>query len=349
MLRKIPEREVTLRDVARRAGVSLQTVSNVVNQRDVVAPDTKARVDKAIGELRYRTHHAARALRHGVTHTIACVVTDAYDSEWFQQAYFSRLFSAIAAVAEAADYHVLVHAVRDEQALTLQHLFEERRIDGAIIAAATSPMALLETMAGWGYPCSFVDRAVAGATCSVGAYLEPVASLVQHLVERGAREPVYLAGGLLETTARGSAVERRDGFLLGLKRARLKRRAAAIVPCGWSVEEGRRAMATVLDGGVRCDAVVGASDAVALGALLELRARGIQVPDQVLVAGFDNEPLSEHVAPALTTVHLELEGMARHATQALLEQLRSDGEFETSQRLFDSPLLLRASTVGGSP
>ena len=339
-----PPRRAGIRDVAERAKVSLQTVSNVVNRPEIVSPDTAARVREAITELGFSADHRARALRYGTSRTIACVTTDAEDSSFFAKPYFGRLLRGVIAGLEGDDHAPLVHMVRSNDPSSLKELFATGRIDGALVAGAVAPLPVLDEIRDWGHPIVFFDRDVEDAPSVSADFVTPVVDLVRHVAERGARRFAFLGGHLESSDAGSTAAARLAGFKQGLKLVDLPCDSSMVLDVGWTIEAGRAALHRLASENRRPDAVVAASDALAVGVLRAAADLGVAVPSELKVTGFDDDEMSASVSPALTTARLDLEEMATCAVHILLELIRNPRGRTPKSVQFHPRLVIRAST-----
>lgn len=336
---------VSLKDVAERAGVSIKTVSNVVNKYQHVTPAMRARVQQAIDELGYRPNLTARHLRKGRTGIIALAVPE------LGNPYFAELAGAVIDAAAAHDFTVLLDHTRGdrEQEVLVSQGFRARVIDGLILSPLELeaedlrgrdgrnddvPLVLLgEREYDLPYDHIAIDN-VAAARAAVG-----------HLISRGRSAIAYL--GARTDSANRPAHLRLEGW-----RAEL---AAAGIPApeslvgavgGWNRDDGAKAMARMLDSGVRPDAVFAYNDLVAIGAMRVLHERGLRVPWDVAVVGFDDIAEGQFGAVTLTTISPDKQAIARLAVASLLRSLAGDGEPGGRTLSAEFRLVERESTLG---
>jgi DNA-binding LacI/PurR family transcriptional regulator len=308
---------VSLKDVALRAGVSVKTVSNVVNNYPHVTTVMRARVQQAIDELGYRPNLTARHLRKGRTGILALAVPE------LSNPYFADLAGAVIDAAARHDYTVLLdHTAgeREKEILVLQG-FRSHVIDGLILSpigleaedllgrSDTAPLVLLgEREYDVPYDHIAIDNVAAARTA------------VRHLLDLGNRRIAFL-GARLES-------ERQPAHLR-LRGWREEIRAAGLVPDeslviatdGYGRTDGATAMATLLDRGERPDAVFAYNDLMALGAMRSLTERGLRVPQDVAVVGFDDIEDGRFSGVSLTTISPDKQAIARLAVDGLVQQL----------------------------
>lgn len=304
-----------MRDVARLAGVSVKTVSNVVNDFPHVRAATRTRVLAAIDELGYQMNFSARNLSRGRTGMLTLAVPE------LKLPYFAELTDEVIVAAAERGYTVLVEQTGGAHERELEVLSSDRRrmTDGLIF----SPLGLrpgdapqLEV----GYPLVLLgERALHGDVHHVSmANTAGGRAVTEHLVGRGRRRIALI--GTFEGASAGSL--RTQGFLDALAAAGLRHDPARTGHAlEWTRATGAEAMRQVLDSGVEVDAVFGLNDVLALGAMRVLFERGLRVPDDVAVAGFDDIEDGRFSRPSLTTVQPGRAEIARAAVDLLMDRL----------------------------
>jgi DNA-binding LacI/PurR family transcriptional regulator len=324
---------MNLEEVARRAKVSTATVSRVLNNASVVKSSTRARVVKAIEELKYHPNLHARSLAGGKSKTIGVIVSN------LENPFFFDIYKTIEADAHARGYEVVMANTdyRSEQLVSSIRLMIGRRVAG--LAAIVSEMApeLIEELNESRTPVVFYD---------VGTPRHNITN-IRVDYRRGIEKVVdYLH----------SLGHRRLGFIghhaiLGPINERMKTvmDAVARIPClevqtaadADTLEGGRQAVRTLLATGFTPTALICVNDITAVGALRELRERGIRVPQDISVTGFDNVKLSEFCFPALTTVHIPRERIGHIICESLLPR---DGKTTSGEIVIDPEFVVRDST-----
>ena len=307
---------VTMNDVARAAGVSLKTVSNVLNDYEFIRPATKQRVQDAIAELGYEANLTARSLRSGKTSMLGLVLSD------LAAPYYAELAAKLMKAASRRGYRVLVeqsdaqseaelNALRGPfRQLTDGLLFTPLAIDADAIAerAGKKPLVMLGE--------HIMDPRFDLVTMKNE---EAAAALTKHLLNSGRRR-IAVLGASPEESA-GSAGLRLNGYRRALEQAGVAFDPALIAPGVWRRDGGAGAVAGLLDSGVQFDAVFGLNDVLALGALHELLIRGLRVPQDVAVAGFDDIDEARFASPSLTTVSPGMDEIAERSITLLLDRL----------------------------
>ena len=334
---------VTMRDVARRAGVSIKTVSNVVNGYPYIRDATRARVLEAIDELGYQMNLTARSLRASRTGIIALAVPEV------SLPYFAELSEAVIRIAHENDLTVMVEQTggKRERELTVLSSARGHLVDGVIF----SPLALgPEDADSLRVPFPMVllgERIFHGPVDHVT--MENVVAAraaVEHLIATGRRRVAIIGTHAGEVV--GTAALRHEGYLQALRAAGLKvspRLAADASP--WHRSTGAEAMVRLLNSGARFDAVFGLNDTLALGALRVLLRHGVRVPDDVAVIGFDDIEESRYCTPTLSTIDPGREQIARTAVEVLVERMGGAAAGSDHREVFAHfTLEARESTLG---
>ncbi|MFD4603790.1 LacI family DNA-binding transcriptional regulator [Streptomyces sp. NPDC058464] len=331
-----------MRDVAQRAGVSVATVSNVVNHRDVVAEKTRQRVLAAIEELGFVRSEPARQLRSGHSRIICLVVPD------LGNPFFVDVVQGAEDVCRRAGMRVtVVNCARDpgRQAACLA-LWAQRKAEGVLLAPVGPVPAYPAALRQQRIPLVLVDAATAGAgVCSVSVD-DRLGGLLagRHLVGTGHRT-VALVGGRI---ARRQIRDRREGLLAAMAEAGGPGRPSLVdVPTdGLDTAAGRTAGTRFLDLVPRPTAVVCVNDLLALGVLQTLLAAGVRVPEDVAVIGHDDIAYAAAAAVPLSSVRRPAGAMGRIAAQLLLDEITRSSTDHCHQRVVLRPeVLVRDSSL----
>ncbi|MBW9094110.1 LacI family DNA-binding transcriptional regulator [Microbacterium jejuense] len=337
----------TIRDVAQVAGVSIKTVSNVLNGYPYIRPETRESVEKAIRDLDYHVNVSARNLSRGRTGVIALVLPAV------RGVYFAELADAVMREAAKVGLTVFIQQTNDERARELKVLDGSYRslVDGVIF----SPLALGQQDAGLfdvDFPLVLLGERIfdAGVDHVTMQNVEAARAAVEHVIARGAKSIVPL--GAKDDPSASSGTLRMQGFRQALDAHGLDVDPRAVIGVrDYFHSTGAATMAQILDRGVVPDAVVAFADTLALGALAALTDRGLRVPEDVRLVGFDNIEETAYSLPPLTTIDPGRDEIAAQAV-ALLEErirLRLDGvarEHQPAPRkvVVDFRLIERQST-----
>lgn len=331
-------------DVARLAGVSPKTVSNVVNGYPHVSQDLRNRVQSAINQLNYIPNTMARTLRTGRTGIIALAVPD------LAFPYFAEMAREVTAAAEEFGFVILIDQTegREGRERQIASGLRPHAIDGLIfsplamtpgeiaVAAGQTPMVLLGER----------DRP-AGLDHVAIDNVEAAKVATRHLVDLGRRR-IAIIGAPMDGR-RGSGALRVDGYRAALAEAGIAEDSRLVVPTSHLTrEEGVRAMRLLLEVDSPPDAVFCCNDLLALGAMYEARCRGLRVPEDVALVGFDDVEDGRYSNPTLTTISPDKVGIARTAVRLLVDRLRGE-HTEDAQVLADFELVVRESAPAVAP
>ena len=327
---------MNLEQVARRAKVSTATVSRVLNNASVVKSTTRARVMRAIEELKYHPNLHARTLAGGKSKTIGVIVSN------LANPFFFDIYRTIEAGAHASGFEV-VGANTDynsEQLVTSIRLMIGRRVAGLAAVVSEIEPALMDELTESRIPVVFYDvgRPRRNITNIKVNYRRGVEKTIEHLHGLGHRRLGFVGhhAVLGPINERLKTVNEAAANFSGMEV-----RTAADTD---TLEGGRVATRLLLDTGYRPTAIICVNDVMAVGALRELRERGLRVPQDISVTGFDNVNLSEFCYPALTTVHIPRDRVGRIMCERLIP---SDEAFASSaghEVVIDPELVVREST-----
>ncbi len=317
--------EATIRDVARRAEVSVASVSRALNGLANVHPETRARVMAAAQDLGYVPHAGARSLSLARTHAIGVVLPDLHGE------FFSEVVRGLDREASARGYHLLLSNMHDEAGHAAHALRSMRgRVDGLVVMAphidvaamlpASLPVVMINSPAVPNGPVLRIDN-------RTGAE-----AMARHLVAIGRSRIVHVSG----PEGNVDAQERRDGFLAALPFA------ARVVAGDFTEESGERAVAGLLAERTDFDAVFAANDMMALGVLQALKDAGVAVPGAVAVGGFDDVPLARYLS--LTTIRVHMAEIGARAAARLIDALEGRPG-DAVVELIEPELVVRATTV----
>ena len=329
---------VTSIDVAERAGVSQSTVSRALSGSETITQATRRRVEQAAAELGYHVNMRAAGLRKGETGTIAIVVSgrDGQGPAAINPFYYSLLGSTCAAAAERG-YEALVSFQSREDEL-FGHYVGRRQADGVVVIGTATNAAAWDyfrkvaehsdAIAFWGSP--FDDAVwVRSDNHDAGRIV------VERLVAGGAKDIVFVGD---PNSSQKQFRERYEGYRSAMETAGLTPREPAFATGEDRVTQGRSAVAALCEGSEPFDGLFFACDAMALGALEELSTRGVSVPGDVAVIGFDGLGSGEFSNPPLTTVEPDFAEAGRMLVETALA-----GEGEGAERRVPVRLVERSS------
>lgn len=343
--RKQPRR-ATSQDVAQQAGVSRTTVSFVLNRAAGanIPEETRQRVLDAARQLGYTPHAAARALVTQRSYLLAFVLCQNTD-QVFADAFLPEVLRGVSDTISPHGYRVLVEPLEGVgRPDTYINLVREQRIDGLLLSGPrlddvrleelrkeSFPVVLLGQLPGSGFPFVDVDN-VSGARRAV-----------EHLYELGHRRIGMVSNASPEYT---SSADRIAGYRQVLKAHGLPFRKSLVAYGHFTEESGYRAMHTLLDATPPVDAVFVASDVVAFGALAAIRERGLHVPGDIAVVGFDDVRTARYTYPPLSTVHLPARELGAQAAATLLQLIEGQPAVLEGV-LLETELVIRESCGAG--
>ncbi|HZY45062.1 MAG TPA: LacI family DNA-binding transcriptional regulator [Anaerolineae bacterium] len=337
---------VTLQDVARQAGVSTKTVSRVVNNQGEISETTRQRVQAAIEQLGYYPNILARSLVNQRSNTLAVV---AWGIDYYGP---SRILVGIEKKSDELGYSLFLNLLArpdDSHIDRILDMLIARRVEGILWAVpevgnnrAWIATARLDSLP----PVVFVSMASRPGLTTVSIdNRHGAAQATQHLIDQSPRHIGMITGPLTWWEAR----ERQAGWQAALQKAGLTPAPALVVEGDWSAASGDRAMRLLLDREPAIDAVFVCSDQMALGALGAAHQAGRKVPQDLIIAGFDNIPESAFFWPPLTTVYQQLVdagGIAVQNLHQVIEGRRKDNQHPQSEATILTPeLVIRESSV----
>lgn len=304
---------VSIKDVAKAAGLSVATVSRALNGQSAVSDDARAKVLSAAESLGYRPNIVARSLRTDRTRTIGLVISDVLNP------YFTELARSVEEEARELGYSVIIGNADERTDLEAHHVrtLLERRIDGLLVSPADDHSPLTLDVADGPTPVVFVDRWIPGCATPVvrADGREAIRDLVAHLYALGHRRLAIIAGPVTTTTGR----ERVEAFRAALSEFGLLLPESHIGRGDFQTKSGRLATEHFLDLPKRPDVVFATDNLMALGALDAIRERGLRVPDDIGLAAFDDIPWFPHTAPPITTISQPTTELGRVAVRALAD------------------------------
>lgn len=334
----------SVREVARRAGVSVGTVSNVLNRPEIVAPTTRQRVLDAIAELDFIRNESARALRAGRSRNIGLVVLDVANP------FFTDLARGAEAVADAFGAVLTLcnsgqDAIRERR--FLDHL-EELRVQGILITPVGSHNGRLEKLAARGIPVVLVDRRADRPNCCWVAVDDVLGGRLAatHLLAHGHQRISYVGGPMtIEQVA-----DRYAGSSAAVADANARGARASITPVelpSLTVAAGRRAgqQLAELPAAARPTAVFCANDLLALGVLQETIRQGLRIPEDLAIVGYDDIEFAGAAAIPLSSVRQPREQLGRTAAELLFEEINDGDRHRHRHVVFEPELVTRQSSA----
>lgn len=318
---------VTIKDVAKAAGVSINTVSRALNNKPDINKETKERVLRVARELGYVRDATAVSLRYGLTKVVGVIFEDSSNP------FFSEVLRGIEQAARSEEFNIILMNTEREYYLeerAIQTMLS-RRVDGIIICPTQEREEDVRALASTGVPTVVVGVRLSEPVLSQvysddekGAYLA-----VNHMLKRGRRRIVFLSAYMYKSVAQ----MRYAGYLKALKEFGITE--SFVVEVEEGVENAYVKTRELLSSGPRFDGLFCFNDIAAIGALQAIREKGLRVPDDVSVVGYDDISLANFVCPRLTTIRIDKELEGRTAFGILIELIKGKSE----KRSFKSVVL----------
>ncbi len=330
-----------IRDVAREAGVSVATVSRVCNGSHLVTEATRQRVQDVCSRLGYVPHGAARALITSKTRMLGVLLPDLHGE------FFSEVLRGIDQAAQRRGYHLLVASSHDEPRELVTALGSMHgRVDGLVVMSPSLDASLALASLNARFPVVLLNCRVGGDAFesltienAAGA-----AAVVRHLVQLGHRRIATLTG----SPTNYDAAERLRGYREALLDAGIVPEQCLEVMGDFRESSGYAGTLGLLGAARPPTAIFAANDAMAIGALGALHERGVAVPTEMAVVGFDDIPMARFVTPPLTTVHVDIAELGERATVRLLDGLEHPEARERRHDSIPTRLVIRGS-CGAQP
>lgn len=316
-MEKKPNSKVTIIDVAKQAGVSFGTVSRVINSDIHVKKETRERVLQTMERLGFVANRQARSLAGGRSNSIGVLVPD------LGTGYIGEIIRGIDAELSLTNLDLILyttHRTASKEANYVANL-ATGMVDGLLLVLPRRPADFIGNLTQRKFPFVLIDHQGAGRDCpAVGATnWQGAYNATEYLVKLGHTRIGFITGSM----DLGCAVDRLDGYRSALRTQHVAEAPELIFEGDFFQPDGYAGASALLDLPIPPTAIFASNDVMAMGVMDAVRNRGLRIPDDISVIGFDNIPQSELVRPALTTVSQPLEKMGRVATQMLLDLLKN--------------------------
>jgi len=332
-----------IKNVAQHAGVSITTVSHVVNGTRFVSETARLRVEEAVRELGYVPSAVARSLKHNSTRTFGMVIPNNSNP------YFAEIIRGVEDRCFAAGYNVILCNSNDDPKRQASYLrvLAEKRVDGLVFVASGSDAVVRATLGEIKIPLVLLDRDVAGmVNCDLVEVNHTVGGelATKHLLDLGHPRVACISGppGLSPSS------QRRAGWKQALEDTGVERKENDLARGDFTARGGYLAMQVLLKRKPRPTAVFVCNDLMAFGAMTAAREAGVAVPEQLSIVGFDDIDLAAFSAPPLTTVAQPKQQIGTLAAELLLERVEASRS-ETRRVILDPQLKIRGSTARYQP
>jgi LacI family transcriptional regulator len=316
---KMAEKETTIQDVARLAGLSKAAVSRYLNNKITLPAQTVERIEGAIQALGFRRNLLAQRLSTGRSETIGLVVPE------ISNPFYAEMAEGAEDEAAKAGYSLILGIGRNDVDREIEFLrwLDTHMVDGLLFASNRPDDGLLRDQMNRYRPVILLDEDIPGAdiTKIFCDNRQGALAAVRHLTDHGHRHIAHVTGPAPLMTVE----ERLGGYRTALMEADIPFRAELVFHGDFSREFGRQAVARILDSTPRPHAIFAASDYIAIGLLEGLRDAGIRVPEDMSIVGFDDISSADLVTPRLTTIRQDAEAMGRQGVLQLLATINDPG------------------------
>ncbi len=328
---------VTLEDVAKKAGVSHTTVSLVLHGDKKISGATRDKVMRVIEDMNYHPNYNARSLARGKTNTVAILAS------FFSSLFATDIMKGMEDEAINTDLSINQYSTRgekDREEDQLDKILYGKRADGLVVISLQPEIKIMNEFRSAGMPVVLIERKMDGFS-SVGTDNEKGAYMAaSHLISTG-KKNIAIACGHLDCVDCINSKERFAGFTRALKENGLEFRQENFFPTWYGFEDGIRVMAQITGEKRKIDALFCASgDNVALGALKEAKVRGVSIPDDIAIVGYDDLLVSSMVQPALTTIRQPIIKMGREAFNLVIKSMNNEIK-EPVVTTFEPELIIR--------
>lgn len=329
-----------IKDVARLAGVSYKTVSRVVNGERAVSDATRRRVEDAVAALGYRPNHSARSLRRGRTQALRLIMHARVEHFCYER-FEDEVVWGVVDRATRSGYSVMIDIAREAETETERARLEALRVDGTLLLDGRAASPLVPVLRQTASPTVvFVNPGIDPTFGSIdAAFADGAERMVRHLIDLGHRRIAHFTDDPALHSTRG----RRAGYERALTDAGLRVDPELVVPTGFLSHHGYAAMERLLARRPDVTAVFCVNDLTALGAIDCLRERGLRVPEDLSVTGYDDIATARYATPPLSTARIPWYEMAEAATDLLIGALAGERALP-EEREFPVELCIRGST-----
>ncbi len=335
-------KEVTIYDIAKHLNISATTVSRGLKDHPSINKKTKKKIVDIAKELGYRSNTFASSLRSKRTHTIGIIVPR------LNSHFMSAAIAGMENVANEEGYHLLISQSLEstKKEIDNAHTMFTNRVDGLIasLASDTENNAHFEAFVNKNVPVIFFDR-VFDNDQSTGIVIDNLKAgyeVTKHLLQQGCKRIMHLAGN----TRRNVYEERLKGYKRALKEYHIPFDESLVQTSNLSEQAGTQAGEYILNMQHRPDGIFAANDICAVFCMLTLLKAGIRVPQDIAIAGFNNDPISQVVQPNLTTISYPGYEMGKAAASCLIDHLSGRSDMKTTNKIIlSSELIIRGSSL----
>lgn len=329
----------TIKEVAQEAGVSIATVSRVLNNQSGVSKELVEQVRTAVRKMHYQPNAIARALKNAESRSIGLIIPD------IENPFFPALVRGVEDAAKIHNYAVILcntDGKTEEEKKYIQFLYS-KRVDGIAFTESVDNKKNISLLDSLGIPVVLLDRRVEGMQVSgvstdnrLGAFMA-----TQHLIELGKKQIAFISGSLKLS----SGSDRASGYQDALLHHNIQYDKKLAFTGAFTYESGYSAVENLLLSRHKFDAIFASNDLMAIGAIECLNKYGIRVPEDIAVVGFDDIRLATWYKPLLTTIRQPVYDMGQYAIKLLVEHI-TGGRNSSYEKIFAPELIIRQSSGG---
>ncbi len=311
------QKQITIRDVARKAGVSIGTVSRAFNNYSDISEKTREQILSIAEDLGYKANGMKKNSESSKNFRVAVLIED-YDTNAVLNPMVFETMMAFKNVASRQGYEVIILSTTTDiqKDKKLMELFQEKKLDGAFIMGIKLSDEYFKELSSISYPCVLFDVRVKNPniTCIGVDNIQGAFMAVEHLIKHGHKKIAFINGHKNAFVS----YERLSGYYLALSSYNIEIDQNLIVHSDFTSNGGKKAIEELLSSGKEFSAVFCASDLMAIGAIEAFDSLGISVPDDISIVGFDDITIAQYVNPKLTTIKQDREKIGASAANALI-------------------------------
>ncbi len=334
---------ITITDIAKELNITAATVSRALNNHPGISKETKQKVVEVAGRLNYKANKIASSLRSGKSHAIGVLIPSVEIS------FFGSVVHGIEQMANKHGYNVLIYQTNESRDYEVKGIetFLSARVDGILVSIAkeTSEYSHFTEIKKRGIPIAFFDRAVddLGISSVVVNDYKGAFVATEHLIKQGYKRIAHISGPLHIKIFN----DRLKGYMGALQANKIAVDHDLIYNGNVTIEDGKMAIQYFLEKEKKPDAIFAVEDYTALGAIKELKDRGIKMPEEFGVVGFANELFGEHITPSLTTIDQQTVTMGKESFKLLLNIIQHKGNKDSMPQkiILDTIPIFRNSSL----
>ena len=333
-------RQYTIKDIARKLSISASTVSRALRDLPDVKPETMKAVKEMAAQLSYEPNPIAQGLVKSRSYNIGVIIPE------FMIHFYAEALSGIYKVANEAGYNVMVCQTNEKFNNELKCIksLVSSRVDGLIVAISkeTKDFSHLNSLNLKKTPLVIFNRVSDKITASKVIFddFKSGYKATRHLIDCGCKNIAHISGpeNLLLSE------DRKGGYKEALEKYNLDYDEDLVIPCDFTIEDGKEAMEKILQTGKKIDGVFTVCDAAAYGAIAVLKSAGYKIPEDISVVGFTNEPFAKLIEPSLTTISQPSYEIGETATYLLIKHIENKDDFVPETRVLETELIERNSS-----